>query len=218
MTSSTNVGLVPNRSALSWLADHLWQLFFLIRFALAQCIVALLNKIDLSSYLIAWLHKVATKDYYRAETAYWLILRLRADDRYATIELADLLSDKAMLRRSTLIIDNWLERFPDDVEAHIIMSKYLSQMSETAKAKEHLDIVSRLAPNSADVLEAFGYFHRWNGNLYESSRFFKSALNERQKPSALFYLVENLIDASEEEEAKRLLEGALLLAPGFAAP
>jgi len=218
MTSSTNIGLAPNRSALPWLAARLWQLVFRIRFALSQCLVAFLNKIDLSSYLIAWLHKVAAKDYYRAETACRLILRFRADDREATIQLADLFDDKSMLRMSTSIIDNWLERFPDDVDAHIILSKHYSQMSETAKAKEHLNIASGLTPNSFDVLEAFGYFHRWNGNLEESSRFFKSALNQQQKPSALFFLAENLIDAHEEAEAKKLLEEALQLAPGFVTP
>lgn len=218
MTSSTNIGLAPNRSALPWLAAHLWQLVFRIRFALSQCLVGLLNKIDLSSYLIAWLHKLAARDYFRAETACRLILRLRAEDRDATIQLADLFDDKSMLRMSTSIIDDWLERFPDDVEAHVILSKYYSQMSETAKAKEQLAIASGMSPNSADLLEAFGYFHRWNGNLDESSRFFKSALNVRQKPSALYLLAENLIDAQEEAEAKKLLEEALQLAPGFVAP
>lgn len=218
MSSSTNIELVPNRSTLSWLATHLWQVFSLLRFALSQCLVASLHKTDLSSYLIAWLHRVAAKDYHRAETAYRLILRLRADDRDATIQLADVFSDKAMLRMSTLIMDNWLKRFPNDVGVHVILSKYYSEMSETAKAKEHLEIASVLAPNSADVLEAFGYFHRWNGKLDESSRFFKSALNERQNPSTLFLLAENLIDEREEEEAKKLLEQALQLAPDFAAP
>jgi tetratricopeptide (TPR) repeat protein len=223
MTSSTNIELVQNRSTLSWLAAHLLHVFFLIRFAVSKCIVALLNKLDVSSYLVTWLHKVAANklmanDYSRAETAYKLILRLRPDDRNATIVLADLFSDKAMLRMSTLIIDNWLTRFPIDDGAHIILSKYYSEMSETAKAKEHLDIASGLAPNSAEVLEAFGHFHRWNGNLDESSRFFESALNVLQTPSALFLLAENLIDAREEEEAKRLFEQALQLAPDFAAP
>jgi tetratricopeptide (TPR) repeat protein len=206
-----------------WLAAHLWQLFFRIRFALSQCLVALLNKIDFTSYLIPWLHKAAANriianDYSRAETAYWLILRLRADDREATIQLADLFDDKSMLRMSASIIDNWLERFPDDVDAHIILSKHYSQMSETAKAKEHLNIASGLTPNSAEVLEAFGYFHRWNGNLEESSRFFKSALHQKRKPSALSLFAENLIDEHEEAEAKKLLEEALQLAPGFVAP
>jgi tetratricopeptide (TPR) repeat protein len=223
MSSSANIELGTNQSAVSSLAAHLWQLFFLIRFALSQFIVAFLNKIDLSSYLVARLHTVAANrinanDYSRAETAYWLILRLRDNDRDATIQLADLFDDKAMLRRSTMILDNWLDRFPNDVEAHAILSKYYSQMSETAKAKNHLGIATGLAPNSSEVLEAFGYFHRWNGNLDESSRFFKSALNVRQKPSALFFLAENLIDAHEVEEAKRLLEEALQLAPGFVSP
>ena len=178
----------------------------------------MLNKIDLSSYLIAWLHKLAARDYFRAETACRLILRLRAEDREATILLADLFDDKAMLRMSTSIIDDWLERFPNDIDAHLILSKYYSHMSETAKAKEQLAIASGLAPNSADLLEAFGFFHRWNGNLEESSRFFKSALHEQQRPSALFLLAENMIDAHEEAEAKKLLEDALRLAPGFVAP
>jgi tetratricopeptide (TPR) repeat protein len=221
MSSSMNIELVSNQSTLSWPAAHLWQVFFRFRFALSQYLVALLHGFDLSRFLVAWLHKVAVRkvmanDYSRAETAYWLILRLMPDDRQATIQLADLFDDKAMMRRSALIIEDWLERFPNDAEAHVILSKYYSHMSETAKAKERLNIASKLAPNSADVLEAFGYFHRWNGKLDESSRFLKSALNERQKPSTLFLLAENLIDAREEEEAKRLLEQAVQFAPNFA--
>lgn len=218
MTYSTNIALVPNRSALSWIATYLRQVFFRIRFSQTKYIVALLHKIRLSSCLVTWLHKVAVKDSVRAERAYRLILRIRPDDRNATIKLADLFSVKAMPRTSALIIDNWVKRFPNDVGAHLILSKYYSRMSETAKAKEHLEIVSGLAPKTADVLEAFGFFHRWNGNLDESTRFFKLALEEEQKPSTLFFLAENLIDEREEEEAKCLLTQALQFAPDFPAP
>ena len=218
MASSPSIDLAANRSTLSWLTAHFLQPLFLIRFALSHCIVVMLNKIALSRYLIAWLHKVAAKDFYRAETAYRLSLRLRPDDRVATIELADLFADKALLRVSALILDNWLERFPNDVQAHVILSKYYSEMSETAKAKKHLDIASGLDPESPDLPEALGCFYRWNGNLEESSRFFKSALNVQPEPTALVYLAENLIDAREEEEAKGLLEQAAQLAPNFAAP
>jgi tetratricopeptide (TPR) repeat protein len=215
MSYSMKIELARKRSTLSVVAAQLRQVFFRIRFSQSRCILALLHKLGLSSYLATWLHKVAMKYYVRAELAYKLILRLRADDRDATIKLADLFEFKAMTRASTLIMDNWVQRFPNDTGAHVILSKYYSMMSETAKAKEHLEIASALAPNTVDVLEAFGYFHRWNGNLDESSRFFKSALKERQKPSTLFFLAENLIDEREKEEAMRLLEQALQLAPDY---
>ena len=216
MSSSTSEEPALSRSALSSVAAHLRQMFFRLRFSQSQCIVALLHKLGLTNYMVAWLHKFAEKYHARAEIAYTIILRIRADDRDATIKLADLFFYvKAMPRASTWIMDNWVKRFPNDVEAHVILSNYYSMMSETAKAKEHLEIVSRLAPNTDDVLNAFGYFHRRNGNLDESSRFFKSALKERQKPSTLFCLAENLIDERKEEEAMRLLEQALQLAPNF---
>lgn len=127
-------------------------MFFRIRFSQSQCIVALLHKLGLSSYLVEWLHKIAEKYYARAECAYRIILRLRADDRDATIKLADLYNLKAMPRTSTWIMDNWVKRFPNDVGAHVILARYYSKRSETAKAKEHLEIASGLAPNTADVL------------------------------------------------------------------
>ena len=213
MSSSKSIEIERKRSALAWVAVHLRQLFFRIRFSQSQCIVALLHKLGLSSYLAAWLHKVAVKYYACAEIAYKIILRLRPDDRDATIKLAELYIFKAMPNATALIIDNWVERFPNDINAHIRLSKFYNLMSETAKAKEHLEIASGLAPNSGDVLEAFGYFHRWNGSLDESSRFYELALKERQKPSTLFHLAENLIDGREKEEAMRLLEQAIQLAP-----
>jgi tetratricopeptide (TPR) repeat protein len=196
-------------------AAHLRQMSFRIRFTQSQCIVALLHKLGLTNCLAAWLHKVAVKYYASAEIAYKIILRLRPDDRDATMKLAELFIFKAMPSESTLIIDNWVNRFPNDIDAHIVLSRYYSIMHETARAKEHLEIASNLAPNAVDLLEAFGYFHRWNGNLNESTRFYVSALNGRQKPSTLFFLAENRIDEHEQEEAIRLLEQALRLAPDW---
>jgi tetratricopeptide (TPR) repeat protein len=215
MSSSANTERERNRSALSWVAAHLRHVFFRIRYFQSQCTIALFHKLGLISYLVAWLHKIALRYHARAESAYKLILRLRTDDRDATFMLAHLFEVKAMPNASIFIFDNWIKRFPNDAEAHVKLSKYYSMMSETAKAKEHLEIASGLAPNTADVLEAFGYFHRWNGNLDESSRFFILALKEQQKPSTLFFLSENLIDERKEEEAMGLLVQALQFAPDF---
>lgn len=215
MPSSTNMELALNRFALFRVADHLRQLWFRVRFAQSQCIVVLLHKLGLSIYLAAWLHKVALKYYGLTEIAYRTILGLLPADRDATIKLAELFNSKAMPGASILIIDNWVKRFPNDVGAHIILSKYYSKMSETAKAKEQLEIASGLAPDNVDVLEAFGIFYRWNGNLDESSRFYKLALKEQQRPSTLFFLAKNLIDESKKQEAMDVLDQVVQVAPDF---
>jgi tetratricopeptide (TPR) repeat protein len=195
-----------------------------IRLALSNLSIALLHRLGLSKRLVSWLHKVAADgfngivDYRHSEVAYRLILNLTANDRVATIKLGQLYMNQGRLKQAIHILTDWLARFPDDVDVHITVSRLCSEMSETENAKDHLEVASRLAPKSTDVLEGFGFFHRWNGDLDESSEFLRSALKDKEKPSTLCLLAQNLIDEGERPEAVRLLEQALRLEPDFLAP
>lgn len=221
INSSLNIEQPPSPSTLSWLAAQLWRTFLLIRLSLSICLVVLVRKLGLSNLLAALLHTIAQRgfkasgDYFHAEAAYRLILRVNPDDRSATIQLAELYTHFGILEKSAHVLNDWLARFPNDMEAHVIISKRYSQMNEIVKAQEHLDISSRSAPNSADVLEAFGFFHRWNGNLDDSSGFFRAVLKKRERPRILLSLAQNLIDEGDKEEAFRLLERALQLNRDF---
>ena len=62
-----------------------------------------------------------------------------------------------------------------------------------------------------------GLYHRWFGDLDESSKWFRASLDLKESPEVLALLADNHVDKGEKSTAIQLLEQALKLAPGFPA-
>jgi tetratricopeptide (TPR) repeat protein len=194
--------------------SSLWALCFhpfsVLRSFVATSTIMVLHALGANRWLNA--------DYTHAEIAFKLVLRIRPDHRDTLFQLAEMYYAVENVNGAIEVMEDWLTRFPCDVRAHTIVSKLYTLMRHTKKAKEHLEISWGLASDSPDVLGAYGLFHRWNGNLEESSEFLRVALERQESVLAQYNLAENLIDSGDQAEAIKLLDRAVRLAPDFEAP
>jgi len=176
----------------------------------------------LSDWLVALLRRLAANrfyngDYRYAEIAYKVILRVAPENRQAILQLLDLYIALDRTKNAIDAGEEWLKTSSDDPDAHALLADLYARVGATGKGKEHLDILSRLAPDSPGLLFALGVHHRWTGNLDLSSDYLKAALNMQEVPSGFFALAQNLIDQGRSREAIGNLERAVEIAPEFPA-
>ena len=106
---------------------------------------------------------------------------------------------------------------PDLPEGHLALGFYYYQgRRDYAQALKHLEIAR--SGVAADAVEAIGYILRRQGRFEDAIRYHREAVElDPRSPDMRWELASSFIRTRRYEEADRILDGALTIAPDYAA-
>jgi len=134
---------------------------------------------------------------------------------------ADLLYDLAMVAEKLGRIDEveaklkqLIELKPDN--PHALNALGYTLVDRTPRAAEGLKLIEKahqLAPDDPFILDSMGWAHFRLGNLAESEKYLRQALNERPDPEIAAHLGEVLWAKGERDHAKEVWQSQLKASP-----